>query len=238
MPRIHRLTICLVLACADVNADDRMVYEGGEHWLAAIGRLQVPSQRYRDGSRRHFVESCSATLLARPGAAHADTVVTAWHCLEYYRDLSRPITFAAAQDPDSPAVEAYRLADGGGMHADWAILRLREVLPATGALLVHQDRADADRLITMAGFSRDAGVGRDGTRLTYDPHCRITYQATATTDTDCRAYKGASGGAVVQLSGDGRPLYSGVVSEGDSDGFSRYVPVRRFRITLQRLLNE
>ena len=32
-------------------------------------------------------------LVAANGGGRADTIVTAWHCLELYRDLSRPITF-------------------------------------------------------------------------------------------------------------------------------------------------
>jgi hypothetical protein len=230
--------VALLISLGAGAADDRRVYEGGDHWLAAVGRLQVPSQRRADGTRRHFVEDCSATLLARPGAAYADTVVTAWHCLENYHDLSRPITFTPDRNRSPAVIEAHRLADGGGMHADWAILRLRQRLPARTALTAHPGRADAARVITMAGFSRDGGTGQRGEWLTYDPHCRIIHQTAETTDTDCRAYRGASGGAVVQLSGDGLPMYSGVVSEGDGDGFSRYVPVSRFRITLQRALNE
>jgi hypothetical protein len=88
----------------------------------------------------------------------------------------------------------------------------------------------------MAGYSRDAGLGEHGERLTYDAGCRIIAQAREGNDSDCLAYKGASGGAVVQLSTTGEPLYAGVISRGDSEGLSIYVPISRFRLTLQQHL--
>ena len=39
-------------------------------------------------------------LVGRPGTARADILVTAWHCLEFYHDLSRPILFSLPVKPD------------------------------------------------------------------------------------------------------------------------------------------
>jgi hypothetical protein len=222
------------------DTDTRQVF-GPEspQWLRAVGRLQVPTRRYTDGRTEHHREDCSATLVSGPVRRSADTLVTAWHCLEHYRDLSRPISFTA-RDNNGRLLsrEAYRLADGGGMHGDWAILRLyrpidREVM---AALPLHPRQADPARQVTMAGYSRDAGLGEHGERLTYDAGCRIIAQAREGNDSDCLAYKGASGGAVVQLSTTGEPLYAGVISRGDSEGLSIYVPISRFRLTLQQHL--
>jgi hypothetical protein len=166
-------------------------------------------------------------------------VVTAWHCLEYYSDLSRPISFTA-QDSSGESIsrEAYRLADGGGMHGDWAILRLRKPIADqdVAALSINPQHADPSLPITMAGYSRDPGLGANGERLTYDLGCRITAEAREGNDSDCLAYKGASGGAVIQMSASGQPLYAGVISRGDSTGVSIYVPVRRFRLALGQYL--
>lgn len=226
---------------AGAAEDSREVFSGSAPgWLRAVGKLQVPGSVYRDGNLSHLQENCSATLVVGlPGRA-ADTIVTAWHCLENYRDLSRPIIFSLpAGTGGALQREAYRLADGGGMHADWAVLRLRHpVTPAeAGALLMHPDRADPGRTISMAGYSRDQGKGDGGDRLTFDPACRITAQAPVSSDCDCLAYKGASGGAVVQLSTGGTPQFSGVISEGDSEGFSTFVPVEAFRGALRRFLD-
>ena len=81
----------------------------------------------------------------------------------------------------------------------------------------------------MAGYSRDADMGALGERLTFDPACLITAAEPSVSDSNCTAHKGASGGAVVQISEAGTPLFSGVISEGDSIGFSTFVPVAVFR---------
>jgi len=226
--------LCLLLSGPAVHgADRRLVYTGETYpWLAAVGRLSVPGERRVEGRYSYFLEDCSATLVARPAAAHADTIITAWHCLEHYRDLSRPITFRLGETPGKILeMEATRVADGGGMHADWAILRLREPVPAshTPALPVGAQGADRGAPVIMAGFSRDEGLGRGGEVLTYDPGCRITGQVRRSADTDCTAHKGSSGGAVVQVSGSGEARLCGVISEGDGSGYSRFVPVGAFR---------
>jgi hypothetical protein len=221
-------------------SDSREVFSSAApQWLRAVGKLQVPGSIYRDGRRSHLLEDCSATLIATRAGREADTVVTAWHCLVNYDDLSKPITFTLLDSGDSALQrEAYRLEDGGGMHADWALLRLRTPVPAARAtaLLLHPGRADPGLAISMAGYSRDMGKGAGGEQLTFDPACMITAQAPGTSDTDCVAHKGASGGAVVQLSTDGTPQLSGVVSQGNSEGVSTFVPVATFRSAIVRHL--
>ena len=231
----------LVLLAAGATAgepggDPRQVYSAAAPpWMAAVGRLDVPGSRFQEGRHTHHREECSATLVARGSSRAADTIVTAWHCLEFYDDLSRPITFTLLPGlAGEVAREAYRLADGGGMHADWAILRLyRPVTTRTVApLTVAAAAADRHRPLVMAGYSRDDGLGDGGRRLTFDPACRVTAEAAGRTDTDCRAHKGASGGAVIQLSEQGEPQLMGVISSGDGVGTSAFVPVTRFRAAL------
>lgn len=222
------------------GSDSRLRYSGdAPPWLRAVGQLRVPGSRYQDGRREHFLEDCSATLVARSPGRRADTIITAWHCLEYYNDLSRPITFTLSHGDRAPLEqEAYRLAMGGSMQADWAILRLRQAIETetATALAIHPGSADPARAVIMAGYSRDAGAADRNTRLSYDPRCLITAQAATLTDSNCLARKGASGGAVIQLSDSGVPLFSGVVSQGDSAGLSQFVPVDAFRGALNRHL--
>lgn len=234
-----RLLIACVFAAWAIAAgatDSREVFSGESHaWLRAVGKLQVPGQRYQGGQRSHYTEDCSATLVARPGRKRADTIITAWHCLEWYGDLSKPITFTVVSlSGETLRLEAYRLGDGGGMHADWAILRLRATVPDTdvAALQIHPQVADPDLPVTMAGFSGDEGMGNDGLALTFDPGCAITAQDRNLGDTDCTAFKGASGGAVVQLSSAGEPKMCGVISQGNGEGRSTFVPVSGFRYAL------
>ena len=103
-------------------------------------------------------------------------------------------------------------------------------------LLPHPGRADAALPITMAGYSGDEGLGAGGKTLTYHSQCRITRQDSRESESDCQAYKGASGGAVIQLSAEGQARVTGVISRGDSESLSIYVPVAGFRGPLNRYL--
>ena len=226
---------------ADTATDTRQVYSAAAPpWLRAVGKLRVPGSKYHAGTREHLLEDCSATLVARTPGRAADTIVTAWHCLAHYNDLSKPIVFTLLPgQPDVLQREAYHLADGGGMYADWALLRLRQPVPAAdvAAMTVDPDRIDPARSITMAGYSRDQGKGEGGRRLSFDPACLITAQAPAASASNCRAYKGSSGGAVMQLSRAGAPRLSGVISEGNGVGLSTFVPVDTFRSAISLHLN-
>jgi len=220
----------------EAASDPREIYsQEAPRWLRAVGKLQVPGSRYENGRRSHLLEDCSATLVNGSTGSEADIIITAWHCLENYKDLSKPILFALVSGQDKGLErEAYRLVDGGGMHADWAILRLK--IPIASAdvipLLIHPERATPATSISMAGYSRDSAMGDYGNHLTYHPKCLITGTEYTVNDSNCVAYKGASGGAVVQLSGTGTPWFSGVISQGDSAGLSRFVPVAVFRSAL------
>ena len=250
MPSRYSLMIIALLcsalsdgAAADSIGDEpRVAYSAGSPaWLQAVGKLQVPGSRNHNGYRRHRREDCSGTLVApSSNSRRADIVITAWHCLEYYADLSRPIVFTLKPGTEQAITrEAYRLADGGGMHADWALLKLLQPVSSSDiqALTPHPGRADGNVPVTMAGYSGDAGLGEGGSVLTYHPACRIMQQNPGESESDCSAYKGASGGAVVQETGDGEARYSGVVSRGDSQALSIYVPVAGFRSHLRRALD-
>lgn len=228
--------LCMLLAAVctiSAAADNRQPFTGQTYrWLSAVGKLEVPGVRHRDGRSRHYIEDCSATLVGHPGHHSANTIITAWHCLEFYSDLSKPISFILQTDGGKPILrQAYRLANGGSMEDDWAILRLYQAIPAAQikALGIDTQRANPQRAIIMAGYSRDAGVGAGGQRLSFDPACSITRQHATSSDTDCTAHKGASGGAAIQLSSEGTPLLYGVISQGNGAGLSTFIPAHGFR---------
>ncbi|MDO8860716.1 serine protease [Haliea sp. E1-2-M8] len=230
------LLLLLLTTTAGASEDSRLRFsQTSPDWLRAVGQLTVPGIRLENGYARHHTERCSATLVAAPGATHATVIVSAWHCLEFYRDLTQRITFTLLPASAEPlAIEAVRYADGGSMEADWAVLRLRQpvALAQVPALQLHPQQANPALPVVMAGYSRDAGTGAHGEELSYDPACRIIAADRRSGGSDCRAFKGASGGAVVQLTEAGAPLLSGVISEGNSVDYSRYVPVSVFRQAL------
>jgi hypothetical protein len=92
--------------------------------------------------------------------------------------------------------------------------------------------------VSMAGYSRDSGIGRHGEILSFDPQCHITSQQRDLGDTDCTAHKGASGGAVIQVSTTGTPRLCGVISQGNGEGRSTFVPVSGFRSSLNHALRQ
>ncbi len=208
-------------------------------WLSAVGMLQVPGIRYREGYPRHHREDCSATLVGRTHGKAASFILTAWHCLADYRDLSQRISFTLMPgSAQSQTREAVRVADGGGMHADWALLRLTAPVPVGVArpLAVSRERGNPELAIAMAGFSRNPGEDRGARQLSHHPRCRITAQRAGTTASDCAARKGTSGGAVIQPGTDSPAALLGVISEGDGAGVSIFVPTAVFLAEIESYL--
>ena len=251
-PGRQLLLVAAIYCALPLNAayaDPREVFNNeSPTWLRAVGKLHVPGVKFDSGHQLNHRDDCSATLVAGPvqksaeaGAlnrAAANTIITAWHCLEFYRDLSKTITFTLLYGtPDSFTVEAYRLAEGGSMNSDWAVLRLVQAVPAERvvALAVHPAKAETGRSIIMAGYSKNSA----GKRLSYDPQCSITDPSSPHSgghESNCNALKGASGGAVIQISAEGEPLLAGVVSQGNGEGLSIFVPVDEFRSAIRASL--
>jgi hypothetical protein len=190
----------------------------GETALQAVGQLLIPTVHFESGYRRHFNERCTATLVTPGRDSNSPLLLTAWHCLEYYRDLSRPILFEHA---NGSLVEARQRASGGSMRDDWALLELREALP--GAIPLLPVEVATGTAVMMAGFSRQHG--KDSPPLTLDRNCSVTSREGEDLGTDCHARRGASGGPVFSAVAPRR--YLGIVSRGDSAALSIFVPVSR-----------
>jgi len=227
------LMLIVFAAASQAQSQDKRLQRdaAAPRWLDAVGKLEVPTIKYEQGRRKHHREDCSATLIANRAGRYADSIVTAWHCLEAYSDLSKPIVFTLQPWGKQPLIlTARRLADGGHIDADWAILRLERAIPNSEVrgLRLGRSTLSEHAVLQMAGYSGDPGLGRNGGQLTYDPDCRVTTTTYRFVSTDCLAYKGASGGAVVSMDNSGEALLQGIISQGDSDRLSIYVPTSRF----------
>lgn len=227
-PAIFQVILLGLLLSLKCVADPRLVYGiDSPDWLRAVGQLQVPAIKYQNGERRFYREHCTATLIAR------DIIVSGWHCLEYYEDLSFDIVFSLPHAEPPLQRVAHRIADGGGMDADWVLLRLSKPVrdsvarPMSVAGLAIEKGTPV--FLSLAGFSRDSGIGKDGQQLSYHVGCQSLQDERHRVATNCLAYKGASGGPVVYQ----RTLI-GVVSAGDSDQLSYYIPSRAFLPELLR----
>ena len=192
-------------------------------WLRAVGQLTVPGYETVDGERRHREENCSASLVG------PETVLTAWHCFEFYRDLSRDALFTLPLAPRPRQVAARRLTDGGGMSADWALLRLQQPIEDVTPIPVGRYRNTLDSAtLVLAGFARDQWLGDGGRNLTWEANCRQTANERYRVGTDCVTFKGASGGAVVS---EGKLV--GVISAGDGEGVTYFAPSSLFMLNLR-----
>ncbi len=235
---MHAVVLCLFINQAH-GADPRLPGQRADapRWTWAVGNLSVSGQKYAGKQRRFHVENCSATLIAQPQKKQARHIVSAWHCFEHYRDLTHPIVFTLPTAAGKPLQRSARLlGSGGDMRSDWAILELSEPITAqhAPALPVLPQTTDTDA-ITLAGFSRDDGLGRSGEQLSYHSNCRILSRQGNVWRSNCLAFKGASGGAVVQIN-EGTAYLVGVVSAGNGEDVSLFIPVRVFRQELRRLM--
>lgn len=230
---MRNLCTLFVLAISiATQADPREVYTAtSPAWLNSVGRLSVPGVKYEEGEANHYMEHCTATLVAD------NLILSGWHCIEFYGDLSRDIRFTLPNtDPPQQRV-AWRVADGGGMDADWLLLKLNkpvdrviaQPVPVTGLEIAESISLS----LTLAGYSRDQGLGRGGKQLSYHPGCRILANEWYRVATDCLAFKGASGGPVVL-----HDQIIGVVSSGDSRKLSYYTPSLSFLGALRRYSHE
>jgi V8-like Glu-specific endopeptidase len=216
----HYLFSLLVFLAFAAQADPRQQFQADSPgWLSAVGKLTVPGQHFEEGERLHHREDCTATLIG------ARTILTAWHCLEYYGDVSHDIVFKLPHAAGGESRRAHRLADGGGMRADWAVLQLdRSIGDITPVPVWMEFRGDVDTPVNIAGYSRDDGLGQGGNILTWQSACTITDDEGYRVATNCLAYKGASGGPVVF---EGAII--GVISAGDGQGQTYYAPSASFR---------
>jgi len=193
----------------------------------AVGRLLIPAIRYVNGYARHYDEQCSASVVTIEAGRPSRHILSAWHCLEDYRDLSRPVIF---ERPDRSRYIARLIASGRSMDRDWALLALPSAV-APG-LLLGRSAADGDGSLSLAGFPRDAG--RDAS-LTVLNDCPVIGFDQRDKRTACVLQQGASGGPVV-ASGEPAARFVGVISRGDGETQSIFVPVDRFYAQVRAIL--
>lgn len=240
MPRLLRLNkniirlsviFSMFMSCA-ASADERRIFDHqSPSYLLAIGKLTIPSERQIRLEPQHFIEQCSATLLD-DRYKQRRWLLSAWHCIEHYHNLGKRIIFQIA---DTSGIwherEAHIVIHGGSIKNDWVLLRTETSLPGTVLSLGLADYNGG--AVTLAGYSGDKGLGRGGEVLTYQEQCYPSHTMLDETQTsiNCWAFKGASGGAIIQ---QGRLV--GVVSQGDNAGTASFVDHARYADHINRAL--
>ena len=208
------LIFTFLLHALHASAAERQFYQASSpRWLEAIGTLTVPGHRFVDGDRQAHVEDCSATLI------HPRIVLTAWHCLENYRDLSKEIQFELPMSEGRESRTARVVASGDHISADWALLRLAQPIEGTEPLLVAN--TTVEQSAWLAGYSQ---AGPDGSRtLSWYKDCVTRPDGRRQFASDCGASKGDSGGPLLL----GKSVV-GVISVGDGASLTYSVASQAF----------
>ena len=165
-----------------------------------VGMVSIPATRSEQGRTKHFKESCSGTLVSTNEERSSTIwVLSAWHCFEDYRDLSRDILFTTV---NGQSAKARLVSSGGSMRADWALLKLDTPMEPAVKLLARE--FDVNASIIMAGYPRanrqQAGEhSQVGRTFTVANRCAVTGQDKEDFASTCVLPKGSSGGAVFAL---------------------------------------
>jgi len=193
--------------------------DSGLPWLTAILPLTVPVERLEQQHRRAMTDDCSATVIATQPAR----LLSAWHCFDGYNDLTKPPLVTTSEGPMALRL----LATGGSMLADWALLapadsRIDAMLSTLPSVAAAPLRSMPHAAVVMAGFSHVTG---DRQRLLRaDMHCQAIAADRHWVRSDCIAFKGASGGPVLQKVGDDWRIV-GVISAKESSGTRLFTPI-------------
>lgn len=189
-------------------------------WMKNVAKIEVPAIKFEQGRARHYTEYCSGTLLASSETSSARFVISAWHCVEHYQDLSRSIhvQFPHSLVTRQSGYTARLIDSGGGISRDWALLELTEGPSTTQLRGISVVKTDTNKPATAAGFALNLPNGRQ--RLSYDNSCQANGEAEWRL---CTTSKGSSGGPIVQIH-DSKPSLVGVISQGDSQGFTISYP--------------
>lgn len=212
-----------LLACQLNAAEQRKRFDVKTPlWMQNIAALEVPSLRFEDGRARHYIEYCSGTLLHDVETSQPRYILSAWHCVEHYHDLSQALRVRFPHLGDGNAVYKARLMDSGGrIDRDWALLELSASIPEQQLSGLPLIASDPEKPATAAGFALALEQGKN--RLSFDDTCQtqdsISWE-------HCVTSKGASGGPLVQTL-DGTTGIVGVISQGDSQTLTISFPSTR-----------
>jgi len=194
--------------------------------------IEVPSEKREAGRTRHFIERCSGTLLQNADNKRPDLILTAWHCVENYSDLSKhiQIRFPHAVAP-LQALFARIYRSGDSITSDWALLRLVSPVPDAGLLGLSLSLRKENQPAYALGFAGELRQGRSS--LSFDADCNWSQ---SNLWQSCQSSKGSSGGPLVQVHSD-EAYVVGVISQGDSEEITLDWSTSELPLTLRSEIN-
>jgi tetratricopeptide (TPR) repeat protein len=196
-----------------INDTRKTVSQKSPIWTHSIGRLIIPTQLEFITKKRYRTKykKCSATLVNINKSDSSRVIITASHCLTSYKKKAGNLRFIIKDKNNNNMIQRlvtiYKDSKYNNKKlntkSDYAILILDKSIDHKNVDAMIIDNKDFMRLKkenkisygSMAGFSSD--VGGYGNVLTYDPKCELSYYSKTYAKSNCKGFKGSSGGPVV-----------------------------------------
>ncbi len=209
-------------------SDSRKIYShSSPDFLESYGKLILVD---RHGNR---IAHCTGNLVTRdwssedPQTKENDVVTTAEHCFSSEVDINR--SYILFVNKQGEKFKRHFSIAKKSENLDYAILKLdrplsvSDITPIVVGYIdyrnIYSDDIYKKRVsFTLGGYSADSYKGKRGKRLTYDQDCEALYADNMKILTNCSAYHGASGGALViearDSEGNVKPYLMGVSKGG------------------------
>jgi len=194
---------------------------------SSVVPIKVPLLRLTEGYHSHHIEDCSGTLLA----TEPTLILTAWHCFDGGQDLTTP----AKAQLSGQWVPLKKIASGGSMAADWALLQVASDKPiqqmkglglVSRAPVAGAAETGMTTAVSVAGYRKQGTTttATAGRKLVIDQNCDVIERSEAWLVTSCDAEAGSSGGPAVAVTPQGL-VVTGVISAKRDDGRLLVTPV-------------
>ena len=141
-------------------------------------------------------------------------VTTSQHCIGKRGELDYNSSYIVFTKRDGSRYKRKLSLVDASADSDWAILKIDRAISATvikplvvgpeyELVMDDSEMNDVETTVTAGGYSSDIFKGNRGENLTYDQQCEVVKSwGHHMTETDCIAYPGASGGALVVTGSD------------------------------------
>jgi len=217
---------------AEAAEERKRFHSNTPRWMQNVASIEIPAIKIEGSRARHYLEYCSGTLLRDNGALRRRYMISAWHCVEHYQDLSKALRVRFPHSSVTKLEYQARLIDSGGaIDRDWAVLELSTAPTPEQLEGLPVLTTDPSTAATAVGFALALENGRN--ELSYDDSCRMRDDIHWA---NCTTSKGSSGGPIVQTK-EGAIGVVGVISQGDSQALTITYPISklptRWRIKFQ-----
>ncbi len=213
------------------NDTRKIVTKSSPAWTHCVGRLIIPTQLKFTSAKSYSKKrkNCSATLVNLTKEKDSQLIITAAHCLTQFNPQAGSLKFIIKGTSDEVFHRKASIEFQSNFNikklkttTDFAILSLdkpiskKEVTPMilTKDPFYSLQKKSIKNFASLVGFSSD--IAQYGSKLTYDPICKLKRHTKMYGASTCSGFKGASGGAIILSTTNDNKTYKhhfvGVVS--------------------------